>query len=89
MASYSASTTESLALQMHTNKEICSCLPPFCKQNLLLFIQPRWQLSYVSAFYYILWAAVSAGYPALLSSSYFERINDDDDDEMKERLVII
>jgi len=25
-------------------KEICSCLPPFCKQNLLLFIQPRWQL---------------------------------------------
>ena len=25
-------------------KEICSWLPPFCKQNLLLFIQPRWQL---------------------------------------------
>ena len=24
-------------------------------------------------------AVVSAGYPALLSSSYFERINDDDD----------
>jgi len=24
--------------------EICSWLPPFCKQNLLLFIQPRWQL---------------------------------------------
>jgi len=31
-------------------------------------------------FYFILWAVVSAGYPALLSSSYFERINDDDDD---------
>ena len=29
---------------------------------------------YVSAFYVILWAVVSAGYPALLSSSYFERI---------------
>ena len=25
-------------------KEICSWLPPFCKPNLLLFIQPRWQL---------------------------------------------
>ena len=25
-------------------KEICSWLPPFCKQNLHLFIQPRWQL---------------------------------------------
>ena len=25
------------------------------------------------------WAVVSAGYPALLSSSYFDRINDDDD----------
>ena len=24
-------------------KEICSWLPPFCKQNLLLFIQPKWQ----------------------------------------------
>ena len=24
--------------------EICSWLPPFCKQNLLLFIQPKWQL---------------------------------------------
>ena len=28
-----------------------------------------------------MWAVVSAGYPALLSSSYFERINDDDDDD--------
>jgi len=27
------------------------------------------------------WAVVSAGYPALLSSSYFERINNDDDDD--------
>ena len=26
-----------------------------------------------------MWAVVSAAYPALLSSSYFERINDDDD----------
>ena len=25
-------------------REICSWLLPFCKQNLLLFIQPRWQL---------------------------------------------
>ena len=25
-------------------KEIYSWLPPFCKQNLLLFIQPRWRL---------------------------------------------
>ena len=24
--------------------EICSWLPPFCKPNLLLFIQPRWQV---------------------------------------------
>ena len=29
-------------------------------------------------FYFILWAVVNAGYPALLSSSHFERINDDD-----------
>ena len=29
---------------LQQNKEICSWLPPFCKQNLLLFIQPRWQL---------------------------------------------
>jgi len=29
-----------------------------------------------------LWAVVSAGYLALLSSSYFERINDDDDDDL-------
>ena len=46
----------------------CDCV--FC--NSLVF--------YVSAFYFILWAVVSAGYSALLSSSYFERINDDDDD---------
>ena len=48
----------------------CDCDCVFC--NFLVF--------YVSAFYFILWAVVSAGYPALLSSSYFERINDDDDD---------
>ena len=36
---------------------------------------------YVSSFYFILWAVVSAGYSALLSRSYFERINDDDDDD--------
>ena len=35
---------------------------------------------YVSTFYFILWTVVSAGYSALSSSSYFERINDDDDD---------
>jgi len=28
-----------------------------------------------------LWAVVSAGYPALLSSPYFEQRNDDDDDD--------
>ena len=31
-------------LREYTIKEICSWLPPFRKQNLLLFIQPRWQL---------------------------------------------
>jgi len=36
-----------------------------------------------------LWAAVSAGYSALLSSSYFERINDDDDDEVQWRIFNI
>jgi len=36
---------------------------------------------YVSAFYFILWAVVSAAYSALLSSSYFGRINADDDDD--------
>jgi len=47
----------------------CDCV--FC--NSLVFC--------VSAFYLILWAVVSAGYSALLSSSYFERINDDDDND--------
>jgi len=46
----------------------CDCV--FC--NSLVF--------YISTFYFILWAAVSAAYSALLCSSYFERINDDDDD---------
>ena len=48
----------------------CDCERVFC--NSLVF--------YVSAFYFILWAIVSAGYSALLSCSYFERINDVDDD---------
>ena len=48
----------------------CDCECVFC--NSLVF--------YVSACYFISWAVVSAGYPAL-SSSYFERINDDDDDD--------
>ena len=51
----------------------CDCECVFC--NSLVF--------YVSAFYFILWAVVSAGYPALLSRCYFERINDDDDDDVK------
>jgi len=51
----------------------CDCECVFC--NSLVF--------YVSAFYFILWAVVSAGYPALLSSSYFERKNDDDDDDVQ------
>ena len=50
----------------------CDCECVFC--NSFVF--------YVYAFYFILWAVVSAGYPALLSSSYFERINDDDDDDV-------
>jgi len=45
----------------------CDCV--FC--NSLVFY----------TFYFILWAVVSAAYSALLSSSYFERINADDDDE--------
>ena len=28
---------------------MCSWLPPFCKQNLLLFIRPRWQLRRMSS----------------------------------------
>ena len=37
-------TSQSWANQIdQVIKEICSWLPPFCKQN-LLFIQPRWQL---------------------------------------------
>ena len=36
-----------------------------------------------TAFYFILWAVVSAAYPALFSCSYFERINDDDDDNVR------
>ena len=51
----------------------CDCV--FC--NSLVF--------YVSVFYFIMWAVVSAAYPALLSRSYFERINDDDDDEISMR----
>ena len=35
---------DSLKQNIIAIKEICSWLPPFCKQNLLLFIQPRWQL---------------------------------------------
>ena len=62
---YSAMTTELVLAEL----PCCDCV--FC--NSLVF--------YVSAFYFILWAAVSAGYPALLSSSYSERINDDDDDD--------
>jgi len=34
-------------------QEICSWLPPFCKQNLLLFIQPRWQLGRTSVDNYL------------------------------------
>ena len=55
----------------------CDCV--FC--NSLVF--------YVSTFYSILWAVVSAGYPALLSSSYFERINDDDDDDVSFQSLIL
>ena len=33
----------------------------------------------IDCIYHQLWAAVSAAYSALLSSSYFERINDDDE----------
>jgi len=63
---YSAMTTEFVLAELLC----CDCECVFC--NSLVFC--------VSAFYFILWAVVSAGYPALLSSSYFERINDDDDE---------
>ena len=64
---HSAMTTELVLAELLC----CDCECVFC--NSLVF--------YASAFYFILWAVVSAGYPALLSSSYFERINDDDDDD--------
>jgi len=64
---FSAMTTELVLAELLC----CDCECVFC--NFLVF--------YVSAFYFILWAVVSAGYSALLSSSYFERINDDDDDD--------
>ena len=57
---YSAMTTELVGLLAELLCRDCV----FC--NSLVF--------YVSAFYFILWAIVSAGYSALLSSSYFERI---------------
>jgi len=63
---YSAMTTEPLLADLLC----CDYECVFC--NSLVF--------YVFAFYFILWAVVSGGYPALLSISYFERINDDDDD---------
>jgi len=59
---YSAMTTELVLVELLC----CDCV--FCK--FLVF--------YVSTFYFTLWAAVSAAYSALLSTSYFERINDDD-----------
>ena len=58
---------------------VCSvilCILCFCILDRLRNDQPT-----NSACYFILWAVVSAAYPALLSSSYFERINDDDDDD--------
>ena len=65
---YSAMTTELVLAELLC----CDYECVFC--NSLVF--------YVFAFYFILWAVVSAGYPALLSISYFERINDDDDDDL-------
>jgi len=64
--SQSAMTTELVFAELLC----CDCECAFC--NSLVF--------HVSAFYFILWAVVSAGYPALLSRSYFERINNDDDE---------
>ena len=52
-AGWSSATSprrENSVVEIHTSvhytglHEICSWLPPFCKPNLLLFIQPRWQL---------------------------------------------
>jgi len=48
----------------------CDCERVFCNSLYFMFLH----------FLYC-GAVVSAGYPALLSSSYFERINDDDDDD--------
>jgi len=37
-------------------KQICSWLPPFCKLNLLIFIQPRWQQrTYLFNHYNVYW----------------------------------
>jgi len=42
-------TASSLKQNITVIKEMCSWLPPFCKQNLLLFIRPRWQLRRMSS----------------------------------------
>jgi len=68
---YSAKTTELVLAELLC----CDCECVFC--NPLVF--------YVSAFYFILWAVVSA----LLSSSYVERINDDDDDDDDDDMYIV
>ena len=62
---YSAMTTELVLAEL----QCCGCERVFCNSLYFMFLH-----------FFILWAVVSAGYPALLSSSYFERINDDDDD---------
>jgi len=61
---YSAMTTELVLAELLC----CDCECVFC--NSLVF--------YVSAFYFVSWAVVSAAYPVLLSRSYFERIKNDE-----------
>jgi len=60
---YSAMTTELVLAELLC----CDCV--FC--NSLVYFM-------FLLFIFILWAVVSAAYSALLSSSYFERINDDE-----------
>ena len=61
---YSAMTNELVLAELLC----CDCECVFCNSPVF----------YVSAFYFVSWVVVSAGYPVLLSSSYFERIKNDE-----------
>jgi len=63
------------------NDRFCTVSRSTCKSTWQSYYVVTVNVFSVILLYFILWAVVSAGYPALLSSSYFERINDDDDDD--------